>query len=362
MTEQQTASPTLRWEFGTAYELFISLYVIHVPEKFSLRPSWASGVRSRIPAIERKLLEEVTPFIGFPLSFLHDLPGEKDAISALWALKQLPPADRLTRLLCLEKNNEDDKETWNKILLRIHQRRSWLPEDLEAIREMTRKEHEKLDEGKLVKFLDRWANPDDLGNGYLTALQAYHQAYFADEEKRLAPILQHALDRARQRSTEIPVADLLLELSQGVSVEELVTSREIVLIPAYWTTPLILMEFLKTGTTLFAFGARPADMAAIPGEMVPDALLRILKALADPTRLKIMYYLSQQEVTPSELARRLHLRAPTVTHHLGELRLSGLIYVTYRGQERHYRARPEALPAFYASLDSFLKSENEPTA
>jgi DNA-binding transcriptional ArsR family regulator len=234
-----------------------------------------------------------------------------------------------------------------------------LPEDLEVIREMASKEHDKLDEGKVVKFLDRWANPDELGGGYLTALQAYHQAFFEEEEKRLAPILRQAQERARLRSTEIPVQALLLELSQGVSVDELLASKELVLIPAYWTTPLILMEYLKTGTTLLAFGARPADMAAIPGEMVPDTLLRVLKALADPTRLKILHYLSGQELTPSELARRLHLRAPTVTHHLADLRLSGLINVTYRGQERLYRARPEAMPAFHASLDSFLKPEKD---
>jgi DNA-binding transcriptional ArsR family regulator len=41
--------------------------------------------------------------------------------------------------------------------------------------------------------------------------------------------------------------------------------------------------------------------------------------------------------------RRLHLRAPTVTHHLAELRLSGLVNVTYKGQDKLYRTREESL-------------------
>ncbi|MGD0611916.1 MAG: metalloregulator ArsR/SmtB family transcription factor [Anaerolineales bacterium] len=71
-------------------------------------------------------------------------------------------------------------------------------------------------------------------------------------------------------------------------------------------------------------------MSTLPEELVPDRLLRSLKMLADPTRLKILYYISQEEVTPSQLARRLHLRAPTVTHHLNELRLAGLVNLTFQ--------------------------------
>ena len=59
--------PVIEWDFGTAYELFVSLHVLHEPEYFGLRASWAAGVRSRIPAAERKLLEDVYPIAGVPL-------------------------------------------------------------------------------------------------------------------------------------------------------------------------------------------------------------------------------------------------------------------------------------------------------
>ena len=91
-------SPSIVWDFGTAYELFISLHVLHEADYFGIRPSYAASVRARIPAEERKALDEVYALAGVPLSWLAELPAPKDAISALWALKQIPPAERIIKL------------------------------------------------------------------------------------------------------------------------------------------------------------------------------------------------------------------------------------------------------------------------
>jgi DNA-binding transcriptional ArsR family regulator len=61
----------------------------------------------------------------------------------------------------------------------------------------------------------------------------------------------------------------------------------------------------------------------------------------------------------SELARRLKLRAPTVTHHLTELRLSGLVNLTFVGQEKRYTTRVEALDLMCNALKDFMQTKNE---
>ena len=71
MEEKQ---PELIWEAGTAYDLFISLLVLHDPDEYGLRASWAAGVRSRLPANERKVLEESVFALGLPLPWIHRLP------------------------------------------------------------------------------------------------------------------------------------------------------------------------------------------------------------------------------------------------------------------------------------------------
>ena len=50
-------SPRLLWDWGTAYDLFISLEVLHEPDKFGVRGAWAAGVRARLPDEGREALE-----------------------------------------------------------------------------------------------------------------------------------------------------------------------------------------------------------------------------------------------------------------------------------------------------------------
>jgi DNA-binding transcriptional ArsR family regulator len=348
---------TLGWDCGSAYELFVSLNVLHNPEYHGVRASWAAGIRSRIPTADRKFLEDVIPFISFPLIWIYRLPEPKDAISAIWALRQIPAADRMLKLL--------DVEHWNDIpairdmILKITKQRSWSNHDLAAIKDFY-KEKRGEEEKNIDKYLDWWARPDEFGDAMLAGLQAYYQAFFEGEEKRIAPVLQAGLTLAQEKAKHFNVPDLIAELSQGVRFDD-IKVKELIIVPAFWTTPLVVMDEIDENLGIFLFGARPATMAAIPGELVPDGLLRTLKALADPTRLKILHYLSNEELTPSVLARRLNLRAPTVTHHLRELRLSGLVNLRLKGQENLYGVRREALDMTIGNLHEFLENATENT-
>lgn len=352
-------TPTIRWELSTAYELFLSLHVLHMPEYYGIRASWAAGIRSRIPAAERKFLEEVLPFIGFPLAWAYGLPAPKDAISALWALKQIPAAERIPSLFECDRDSSKP-EPCIGTLLDIARRGSWDANDLKLYTSQLMDESKfKYTEAAIRTNLDWWARPAEFGEMFLAALQAFHQAFFEEEEKRVLPVLESGLKRAQEIAKSLDLAELVPVLSKGVHSEEINEFKEVIIAPAFWTTPLIVLEKLNDDQILFLFGARPDTMSAIPGELVPDSLLRTLKALADPTRLKILHLLTQGEVTPSQLARRLNLRAPTVTHHLSELRFSGLVNVTFRGQEKFYTSRLEALDTTCTNLRDFLQNAPE---
>ncbi|MEE9216931.1 MAG: helix-turn-helix domain-containing protein, partial [Anaerolineales bacterium] len=101
---------------------------------------------------------------------------------------------------------------------------------------------------------------------------------------------------------------------------------------------------------------RPLEASLVPGEVVPDALLRGLKAVSDSTRLRILRYLSEEALTPSQLSRRLRLRSSTVVHHLAVLRLATLVQVRIleHGKDRRYTVRPEAVASLLGSLQVFL--------
>lgn len=70
---------------------------------------------------------------------------------------------------------------------------------------------------------------------------------------------------------------------------------------------------------------------------------RLLQALADPTRLRLVAALLEQPACVEDLAERLGLTAPTISHHLGKLDQAGLLN---RRREQYYticEARPGPL-------------------
>jgi DNA-binding transcriptional ArsR family regulator len=362
-TDKQLFSPAIKWDYGTAYELFISLHVLIEPEYFGIRPAYAAGVRARIPPAERKLLEDLYSILGVPLKWIHSLPAPKDAISALWALKQIPPAERMMLLYGVNEPYESDgspesesHKRFKESLRRVAESGSWSREDADFFQKMLSKKNKTVKREAVEYALDWWSRPAELGEAYLQAFQSYYQSFFEEEEKRVAPVLQSALERARALSAAVSFEEFFTEITQGLQLGDEFQASRFIITPAFWTTPLVFFEKFDNETILLAFGARPADMSVIPGEVVPDALVRSLKALADPTRLKILRYLSSESLTPSEIARRLQLRPPTVTHHLKELRLASLVELSLLHEENRYTVRKQAIDALFGSLKSFLEN------
>ncbi len=341
--------PRLIWDCGTAYDMCVSLAALHKPSKYGLRAAWAKGVRARLPAAARETLERTLQLI-WPLAWIHALPEPKDGATMLQALEKVPPVQRLPTLAL----TPDMDSNWVEILQGVAARRAWDDDDLDALQALFC-EKTKTPREELVRLLDLWSRPQEFGERYLEALQAYHEVFFAEEETRILPALRQALVKAQELAERLALPDLLEELSQGLRLAQPPQSPELVLVPSFWSTPLILYVRVNAQRELFMFGARPADASLVPGEIVPDALLQALKALGEPTRLRILRYLTAEPLTPSQLARRLRLRAPTVVHHLDVLRLARLVHLTLEsGHKVRYAARPEAVRDACAALEAFL--------
>ena len=352
-------SQQVHWDWGTAYDLFVSLEVLHKPAKFGLRGAWAAGVRARLPADARETLELGQSLLHIPFHWIYTLPEPRDGTAVLWALGQIPAAERLPRMALDPEVPVEVAE----MLMHVAERGAWTAEDRAALRAAYERacefdEEKKVPSAKeLAKTLDAWCEAEQFGEGYLDALHAYQEVFFAEEERRIRPALREALARAQKLAEQLPFQDLLEELSQGLRFDVLPDAERLVLVPSYWSTPLVFFGKVSAELDVWLFGARPGDASLVPGEVVPESLLRTLKALSDPTRLRILHDLYQESLTPAELARRLRLRAPTVTHHLKALRLAGLVQLTLGegGATRRYAARAEAVAAACESLTNFLE-------
>ncbi|GAA4433706.1 Cd(II)/Pb(II)-sensing metalloregulatory transcriptional regulator CmtR [Actinokineospora soli] len=80
------------------------------------------------------------------------------------------------------------------------------------------------------------------------------------------------------------------------------------------------------------------------------ALARVGRALADPTRCRILLALLEGPGYPARLAEELGLSRSNVSNHLSCLRGCGLVVATYEGRQVRYDLADPHLAAALAEL------------
>lgn len=344
----------LHWDSGTAYDFFTSLHVLHHPVRFGVRPAWAAGVRSRLPAGQREYMEKVQTILPVPLVWLGNLDlSPKDAAPVLNLLEAMPPEKRTNVLFNHYANQPAGLEDF---VHRLNQQGQYDPNDkAELARIFSATPGKNFSDEQIELICTFTADPAEFGIRYFEALQSYYHVFFAEEELRIREALQISLEQAQEKSHQYSLPILLEDLTHGVRFDAILETPEILLVPSYWANPLVFHTPINSKTTLFQFGSRPETQPIVPGEQVPASLVNSLKAIADPTRLKILRYLAGEPQTPSELARRLRLRPPTVIHHLNALRLAGLVQIILQPDDsRRYALRSEAVQNVSQTLLDFL--------
>lgn len=85
-----------------------------------------------------------------------------------------------------------------------------------------------------------------------------------------------------------------------------------------------------------------AKKASFAADVVGE-LAQAFRLLSDETRLKIVFHLAQQEQNVGNLCKILSLAQPTVSHHLGLLRMGRLIINRRNGKQVIYSLNTEML-------------------
>ena len=81
-----------------------------------------------------------------------------------------------------------------------------------------------------------------------------------------------------------------------------------------------------------------------------DTLLNFFKILANENRLKLVGVLSQTECSVEDLAARLQLKEPTVSHHLSKLKELDLVVMRSQGNTHLYKLNTDTLTRLNKSL------------
>lgn len=95
---------------------------------------------------------------------------------------------------------------------------------------------------------------------------------------------------------------------------------------------------------------RPENMAP------PEPLARLLKTLADETRLRILKLILEERKCARDLAEALALAEPTISRHLRRLRDAELVDTSEDGNFIYYTAKLERIAELHMKVLDFLRS------
>jgi ArsR family transcriptional regulator, arsenate/arsenite/antimonite-responsive transcriptional repressor len=94
-----------------------------------------------------------------------------------------------------------------------------------------------------------------------------------------------------------------------------------------------------------------------------ESFTRLLHAIADPTRRKILQALKAKRANSlgkdtglcaCDIEERVKVSQPTISHHMGILQKAGLVEAQKQGQWRWYRRNESAIRAFAKTLREML--------
>lgn len=87
-------------------------------------------------------------------------------------------------------------------------------------------------------------------------------------------------------------------------------------------------------------------------------LAQTFRILGDQTRLRIVMELQGGELNVTELCRRLKTSQPTVSRHLGILRMGDVVLNRRSGKEIYYSINDQHSETFAKSLKSLIRAGN----
>ncbi|PPQ49986.1 ArsR family transcriptional regulator [Paenibacillus peoriae] len=90
-----------------------------------------------------------------------------------------------------------------------------------------------------------------------------------------------------------------------------------------------------------------------------DKMVNYHKALADPTRMRILLLLSRGEMHGQALAKKLNLSQPTVTHHASKLREAGVIKERRDKNMVYFTLNPELIRQHAEATVRFIFEKGE---
>jgi DNA-binding transcriptional ArsR family regulator len=194
-------------------------------------------------------------------------------------------------------------------------------------------------------------DPIETKQQLLDILESGYERVFRDLEPQIMPIIERDAEAKRALSQAISLERLVEVATNGFELVPEPGLRKVVLIPSYverpWNHPT---EYQDAKVFIYPVADESiAEDTSTP----PLRLVRLIKALADERRLRILKMLMTGSYTLQEIADDFGAAKTTMHHHLAILRAAGLVLV--QSDEKLYSLRQLNMPDINQMIDSYLK-------
>ncbi|MEK3874755.1 MULTISPECIES: ArsR/SmtB family transcription factor [unclassified Paenibacillus] len=199
--------------------------------------------------------------------------------------------------------------------------------------------------------------PKDMGlyrSRTLEVLSMWNEQYF----RRLDPAVPGALRaEAGRRKEELAAAEPLAfveRTTNGLAFAPKEGLERLVLVPQYHFQPMnVIYHFGKVTLCHYAARIYFGDETDFPPQEY-----RMIRALGEQSRLKILRYLSEGPRTFTEIVRHLQLSKGITHDHVSKLRSGGFIRAHFEGETvTEYSLRAEMLDVMHRKLVDYIKPQ-----
>lgn len=338
-------APEVVLDVRPAYDFLLSLVGELDAELLPADTAWLEASRSSLSASVKR---------DVALAFGHDESGRGYGLTLINVIADDPAVRTSTDVLALAGR----LEATELLAAGLGADAEAAPRAIDLGGRVLAGDHARLDEALAALPADSRTMVEPLlrdPDGYLRAIRravrAWHER-FEPIEPRIARFGQRDADARRDDMARLPWGEFIERTTGGVRWAADARVRRVILAPGYFCRPY---NYVFGGRDWRLFCYPLADTAlGVDRDAVPTALVRLHSALGDASRLRILRLLADGDLYLTEIAERMDLSKPTVSHHLARLRASSLVSATESGGLMYYSLRRDGLADVGAELAEFL--------
>lgn len=328
------------------FDMLVSIWAVSSDEDlegYEVGSEWFRGLQKGVGRALRKELDDLTGPAGLLWIGLFGLigtaPKPHDVDSVLQWLSQVDPQQIRSSLLgcCTDLDRTVAKEAataQGEDAARI----------LERIENPAKRDHLR----KLLAI-----EPEVLRDRIVSALAKFRQEVFGPYEADFGPKLARDARATKVLAKDMAPVELIETVTNGLVYRPEPGVRRLVLVPSVVMRPWCLIAEYD-GNLILSYPAADENLTADSQE-APPWLVKVLKALADEKRLRILHRLGQGEASLDDLTELLGVAKSTVHHHVGQLRGAGLVRVVTGGStDSRYALRPAVYPEISEILEEYV--------